>query len=122
MLGDDVGDPPPPFRRHHGARRRLQARGREQHARPGVRKGTVERLGQKTVRIAVDPVKPVAVLRRQRDHAGIGEPLRQHHVLWCRHHIEGDRERMLAAMGDEEVGDVGLDAECRKPFRHDLAM
>ena len=122
MTLDNLGDHVPPFLTHHRSHRRLQARRGEQHARAGLGERRGQRVGQESLFVAVDAVQPIAVLRRQRDHAGVGESLGENRVFRRRDHVQGDRQRVLAAVRNEEIRDIGRHPETREPSRHDLAL
>ncbi len=117
MFANDVRDFLAALVGHHRAGRRLQGRRDEQCPRAGLGERPVQRIRQQAVLVAGNAVELIAVQRGQRDHAGIAEAFGQHRVMRCSHHVERNGQRMLAAMGDEQVIDIGLDAELRRAIR-----
>ena len=118
----DRGDLLPPRQRHDRSRRGLQRRHAIEHARAGLGECAIEIFRDQPVRVGGDAVQPIARLRRQREHAGIGVALGQHGIVRCCDHAERDRQRVLSAMGDEELVGIRGDAERGEPGRHRLAM
>ena len=119
---DDVRNFLPPFVGHRCAGWRLQRGHGEDRAGFCFSKGAIERIGQQPVFVAIHTVQPVSVLRRERDHTGIGEALGQHYAVGAGHHAHGNRETMLSAVGNEEMIGIGGHAELRKPSDHAVTV